>query len=157
MEKVIFTDPDTKEKIEFYVLEETQINGNKFLFVTEEEDGDSDAYILKEIADEKEDAVYEMVEDEKELAALGKVFAELIEDADIEFQYSYREKDTIVKNIKIGNGNKILKKKENITDNIIAEDKKETVVAAEEKPARRPVRRNTGNRKRTTKTDKTDN
>ncbi len=85
MEKVIFTDPDTKEKIEFYVLEETQINGNKFLFVTEEEDGDSDAYILKEIADEKEDAVYEMVEDEKELAALGKVFAELIEDADIEF------------------------------------------------------------------------
>ena len=36
MEKVIFTDPDTKEKIEFYVLEETQINGKKFLFVTEE-------------------------------------------------------------------------------------------------------------------------
>lgn len=52
MEKVIFTDPDTKEKIEFYVLEETQINGKKFLFVTEEEDGDSEAYILKEIADE---------------------------------------------------------------------------------------------------------
>ena len=50
MEKVIFTDPDTKEKIEFYVLEETQINGKKFLFVTEEEDGDSEAYILKEIA-----------------------------------------------------------------------------------------------------------
>ncbi len=66
------------------------------------------------------------------------------------------KKDTIVKNIKIGNGNKILKKKENITDNIIAEDKKEAVVAAEEKPARRPVRRSTGNRKRTTKTDRTD-
>ena len=32
MEKVIFTDPDTKEEIEFYVLEETQINGKKFLF-----------------------------------------------------------------------------------------------------------------------------
>ena len=73
MEKVIFTDPDTKEEIEFYVLEETQINGKKFLFVTEEEDGDSDAYILKEIADEKE------------IAALGKVFAELIDDADIEY------------------------------------------------------------------------
>lgn len=84
MEKVIFTDPDTKEEIEFYVLEETQINGNKFLFVTEE-DGDSDAYILKEIADENDDVVYEMVEDDKELAALGKVFAELIDDADIEY------------------------------------------------------------------------
>ena len=57
MEKVIFTDPDTKEKIEFYVLEETQINGKKFLFVTEEEDGDSEAYILKEIADENDDVV----------------------------------------------------------------------------------------------------
>ena len=78
MEKVIFTDPDTKEKIEFYVLEETQINGKKFLFVTEEEDGDSEAYILKEIADENDDVVYEMVEDDNELAALGKVFAELM-------------------------------------------------------------------------------
>ena len=81
MEKVIFTDPDTKEKIEFYVLEETQINGKKFLF----EDGDSEAYILKEIADENDDVVYEMVEDDNELAALGKVFAELIDDADIEY------------------------------------------------------------------------
>ena len=79
MEKVIFTDPDTKEKIEFYVLEETQINGKKFLFVTEEEDGDSEAYILND------DVVYEMVEDDNELAALGKVFAELIDDADIEY------------------------------------------------------------------------
>ena len=85
MEKVIFTDPDTKEKIEFYVLEETQINGKKFLFVTEEEDGDREAYILKEIADENDDVVYEMVEDDNELAALGKVFAELIDDADIEY------------------------------------------------------------------------
>mgnify|MGYP002770081774 FL=1 len=85
MEKVIFTDPETKEQIEFYVLEETQINGNKYLFVTEEEDGDSDAYILKEVADENEDIIYEMVEEEKELTALGKVFAELIDDADIEY------------------------------------------------------------------------
>ena len=85
MEKVVFTDPDTKESIDFYVLEETQINGTKYLFVTEEEDGDSDAYILKEIADENDDIVYEMVEDDKELAASEKVFAELIDDADIEY------------------------------------------------------------------------
>ena len=50
-----------------------------------EEDGDSEAYILKEIADENDDVVYEMVEDDNELAALGKVFAELIDDADIEY------------------------------------------------------------------------
>ena len=74
-----------KRKLNFIVLEETQINGKKFLFVTEEEDGDSEAYILKEIADENDDVVYEMVEDDNELAALGKVFAELIDDADIEY------------------------------------------------------------------------
>lgn len=45
--KLFLSDPDTKEKIEFYVLEETQINGKKFLFVTEEEDGDSEAIYFK--------------------------------------------------------------------------------------------------------------
>lgn len=85
MEKVIFTDPQTAEEISFYVVEETQLNGTKFLLVTEEEDGDSDAYILKETADETQDIIYEMIEDEKELNVIGRIFAELIDDADIEY------------------------------------------------------------------------
>lgn len=85
MEKVMFTDPETQEEIELYVVEETQLNGTKYLFVTEEEEGDSDAYILKEVATEDADVVYEMVDDDDEMAAIGKVFAELIEDADIEY------------------------------------------------------------------------
>ena len=85
MEKVIFVDPETKENIEFFVEEETQINGKKYLLVTEEEDGDSDAYILEELANDKDDIVYGMVEDDERLAALGKVFAELIDDADIKY------------------------------------------------------------------------
>lgn len=85
MEKVVFIDPDTREEIDFFVVEETQVNGTRYLFVTEEEDGDCDAYILKEVGAENEDVVYEMVEDDTELAAVGKVFAELIEDADIEY------------------------------------------------------------------------
>lgn len=86
MEKVTFVDPETKEELQFFVVEETQINGIRYLFVTEEEDGDCDAYILKEIAAEEEDSVYKMVEDDTELAAVGKIFAELIEDADIEYE-----------------------------------------------------------------------
>jgi hypothetical protein len=86
MEKVTFTDPETNEELEFYVVEETQLNGQKYLFVSDEEDGDSDAYILREIADKEDDVIYEMVEDDAELNAIGKVFAELIEDADIEYQ-----------------------------------------------------------------------
>lgn len=85
MEKVIFVDPDTNEEIEFFVVEETQLNGQKYLLVTEEEDGDSDAYILREIADKEDDVIYELVEEEAELTAIGKIFAELIEDANIEY------------------------------------------------------------------------
>ena len=85
MEKVMFVDPETKESIEFFVVEETQINGKKYLLVTEEEDGDSDAYILEELANDKDDIVYGMVEDDERLTALGKVFAELIDDADIKY------------------------------------------------------------------------
>lgn len=85
MEKVVFVDPETKENIEFFVLEETQINGKKYLLVTEEEDGDSDAYILEELTKDDEDIVYSMVEDDAELTALGKIFAELLDDADIEY------------------------------------------------------------------------
>ena len=85
MEKVKFCDPQTQEEIELYVVEETQLNGVKYLFVTEEEDGDSDADILKEIESKEQDIVYEMVDDDAELAAIGKVFSELIEDADIEY------------------------------------------------------------------------
>ena len=50
MEKVTFVDPQTKESIDFFVVEETQVNGTRYFFVTEEEDGDCDAYILKEVA-----------------------------------------------------------------------------------------------------------
>ena len=85
MEKVKFIDPETKEEIEFFVVEETQINGKKYLFVTEEEDGDSDAYILEEIADDNSEVVYDMVVDDERLTELGKVFAELIDDADISY------------------------------------------------------------------------
>lgn len=85
MEKVKFIDPDTREEIEFFVVEETKVNGTRYLFVTEEEEDDCDAYILREAGAADEDVIYEMVEDDTELAAVGKVFAELIEDADIEY------------------------------------------------------------------------
>ena len=85
MYKIKFVAPDTQEAAEFFCLEQTQINNQNYLLVTEEEDGDSDAYILKEISSEGEDAVYEMVEEDAELEAIGKVFSELIEDVDFEF------------------------------------------------------------------------
>lgn len=85
MEKVKFTDPDTEQSTEFFVLEQTTIGGNNYLMVTLDEEGDSDAFILKELAGDDSQTTYEMVEDDKELEAIAKVFAELMEDVDIQF------------------------------------------------------------------------
>ena len=87
MEKVKFTDPETQEVVEFIVEDETQLNGTKYLLVYEDtEDGTLDAYILKEVVDQKDEVLYEVVEDEVEFFALARVFNELTdEDTDIEY------------------------------------------------------------------------
>ena len=84
MEKIIFTDPENKEDIELYLLEQTCINGTTYLLAAEEEEEDSVAYILKEVQTENEDVIYAMVEDDVELNAISKVFAEMLDDVDIE-------------------------------------------------------------------------
>lgn len=85
MEKIKFTSPDSQEAIEVFCLEQTKINNQNYLLVAEEEDGDSEAFILKEISSEGEEAVYEMVEEDEEFLAIAKVFTELMEDVDFEY------------------------------------------------------------------------
>ena len=90
MEKVIFTDPDTLEQVEFAVEEETQLNGVKYLLVSQntedEDDMTFDAYILKEIKDENDEVTYQVVEDEVEFLALARIFTELSdEETDIKY------------------------------------------------------------------------
>ena len=83
MEKIIITAEDG-EKIELFVIEQTKLEGNNYLLVTESEDEEAEAYILKDISTENDtEAVYEFVDDENVLDALAKVFSELIEDTDI--------------------------------------------------------------------------
>lgn len=84
MEKIIFTDPENQEDLELYLLEQTCINGTTYLLAAEEEEEDSVAYILKEVQTENEDVIYAMVEDDVELNAISKVFAEILDDVDIE-------------------------------------------------------------------------
>lgn len=87
MEKIQFVDPQTQEVVEFAVEEETQLNGTKYLLVSDgNEDGESEAYILKEIKTQDEEVLYEMVDEDVEFAAIAKVFAEL---ADEETQLLY--------------------------------------------------------------------
>ena len=84
MEKVAFTF-DNDETVEFFVVEETKINGYKYILVTESEEDEAEAYILKDLAAEDDaESVYEIVEDENELEMVSGLFAELLEDVDIE-------------------------------------------------------------------------
>ena len=90
MEKVMFIDPETQEQVEFQVEEETQLNGVKYLLVSQNtEDKDDmtfDAYILKEIKDENDEVTYQVVEDEVEFLALARIFTELSdEETDIKY------------------------------------------------------------------------
>ena len=85
MDKIIFRSPETQEEISFFCLEQTKIHNQNYLLVTEDEEGDSDAYILKEISSDGEETVYEMVEEDAELEAIGRIFSELMEDVDFEF------------------------------------------------------------------------
>ncbi|MCD7736151.1 MAG: DUF1292 domain-containing protein [Lachnospiraceae bacterium] len=85
MDKIEFYPVEGGEKACFFVLEETRINGKVYLLVTESEDEETEAYILRDTSkDGDENAVYEFVEDDDELEAISKVFAELLEDVDIE-------------------------------------------------------------------------
>ena len=81
MEKITFTDSETNETVEFAVEEETQLNGVKYVLVSVgDEEGDSEAYILKEIKTEDDEIFYQMVEDEVEFLALAKIFSELTDE-----------------------------------------------------------------------------
>lgn len=87
MEKLTFVTED-QESVEFYIIEETRVNGINYLLVTEsedEEDEEAEAYILKDTSKaEDTEAVYEFVESEEELDAVSRIFAELLEDMDLE-------------------------------------------------------------------------
>ena len=87
MEKLTFVTED-QESVDFYIIEETRVNGINYLLVTEsedEEDEEAEAYILKDTSKaEDTEAVYEFVESEEELDAVSLIFAELLEDMDLE-------------------------------------------------------------------------
>lgn len=86
MEERKITLVDDEQTIEFYVLEETKLNGKNYLLVTdaEDDDEDGDCYILRDMSDANDaEALYEFVEDEEELEGLMEIFEELLDDVTI--------------------------------------------------------------------------
>ena len=84
MEKIKFQS-DGMEEAEFFVLEQTKINGTSYILVTDSEEGDAECLILRDRSEaEDTDSIYEIVADDTELSAVSKVFEELLEDIEIE-------------------------------------------------------------------------
>ncbi len=84
MEKISFAG-NNGDAIEFYVIEKTTLGGVDYMLVTESETEDADAYVLKDVSKAGEaDGIYEIVEDENELQAIGQVFQSLLDDIDIQ-------------------------------------------------------------------------
>lgn len=79
MEKIVFT-PAGEEAVEFYVLEQTRLGGIDYILVTDSEEDDGEALILRDMsAPEEEEAVYEIVTDDEELNAVAAVFENMLE------------------------------------------------------------------------------
>ena len=73
-EKITFT-PEGEEPVEFYVLEQTRIGGIDYILVTDEEEGDGEALILKDMSrDGEPEGLYTIVCGDQVLDAVAGVF-----------------------------------------------------------------------------------
>lgn len=82
--KIMLTAEDGSEEV-FFVLEKAEIAGAVYLLVTDSEEEDVEALILKETGND-EMMTYEVVDEEEELKIISKYFEELLEDVDIEVE-----------------------------------------------------------------------
>ena len=84
-EKLTFTCGEGGQAEEFFVVEQTRLNGVTYLLVADSEEDDAECLILKDTrTPEEKDSVYEMVEEEVELTALLMLVLVLLEDVEIE-------------------------------------------------------------------------
>lgn len=84
MEKIIFI-TEENESLTFFVEEQTRVNGVDYLLVSDSEDDEAQAYILKDVSEDTDpEAKYEFVEDDVEFEAVAKLFEQMLEDVDLQ-------------------------------------------------------------------------
>lgn len=82
LEKIVFN-AEGEDPVEFFVLEQTRIGGYNYILVTDFEEGDGEALILKDLSkDGEEESLFTIVSDEKELDAVAGVFADMLDDVE---------------------------------------------------------------------------
>lgn len=84
MDKIKFIEDDG-EVVEFFVEEQARIGGKTYLLVSDSQEEEAQAYIMKDVSDETDsEACYEFVEDDLELEAVTSVFQQMLDEIDIE-------------------------------------------------------------------------
>jgi uncharacterized protein YrzB (UPF0473 family) len=84
LEKITFS-PEGDQPVDFYVLEQTVIGARNYILVTDSEDGDGEALILRDDSQPgDEQALYSIVDDDSELRAVGEIFEKLLEEDGID-------------------------------------------------------------------------
>ncbi len=80
--KIVF---ETEEgTAEWYIIDETRINGSNYILVADAPEGDAECMILKDVApaDSKE-SIYEEIEDDNELDIVAGIFEDALSDTEI--------------------------------------------------------------------------
>ncbi len=86
MEKIVL-EGDAGEELSLFPLETTRLAERDYILASDTPRGDGTCYILEDRSDPaSEEAVYEIVEDENLLRQLLPVFAQLLDDVDLEYQ-----------------------------------------------------------------------
>lgn len=84
MDKIKFIEDDG-EVVEFFVEEQARIGGKTYLLVSDSQEEEAQAYIMKDVSEETDsESCYEFVEDDLELEAVTSVFQQMLDDVDIE-------------------------------------------------------------------------
>ena len=82
LEKITFN-AGGDDPVDFYVLEQTRIGGHNYILVTDFEEGDGEALILKDLSEDGEaESRFVIVSDDEELNAVSGVFADMLDDVE---------------------------------------------------------------------------
>ena len=75
---------DDNEEVVFQVIEQTRLGGVDYLLVSMTDGDEEEALILKDVSqDTDEEAIYSIVDDDRELAMASEIFSELLDDIEL--------------------------------------------------------------------------
>ena len=84
LEKITFIPEGEETPVDFYVLEQTKLGGVTYILVTDTQEGDGEALILKDLSTEEDaEALYEIVSEDDELQTVAAVFESLLDDIEL--------------------------------------------------------------------------